>query len=307
MGTFGRALLFVFLLLGTCFAFGEDAQPPAPQTDSATDNAENKVDPKVGTSICLLIESAAKSYDLPVDFFTRLIWQESRFQTDAVGPTTHQRDRAEGIAQFMPGTAAERGLSDPFNPVQALPKSAEFLSELRSRFGNLGLAAAAYNSGPHRVDEWLAGSASLPSQTQNYVLAITGLSASEWQKSQGDPKHDDIGCEETIAALGGKPSALFTKLEQSVATAVTQPWGIQLSAGFSRENALQNYARAIKDLESIIGQQDPIILQSLLRSRGTRPFFQVRIGAATRPEANKLCAQIQASRHACIVLRNKPT
>ena len=57
----------------------------------------------------------------------------------------------------MPGTANERGLLDPFNPVQALPKSAEFLSELRDQFGNLGLAAAAYNAGPRRVQEWLAG------------------------------------------------------------------------------------------------------------------------------------------------------
>jgi len=44
----------------------------------------------------------------------------------------------------MPATAAERGLLDPFDPVQALPKSAEYLKELRQDFGNLGLAAAAY-------------------------------------------------------------------------------------------------------------------------------------------------------------------
>ena len=311
MGTLGRVLLFATgLLLRTSVVFGQDVPPPAPPTDTpaaAVESVGNAVSPQVGTSICLLIESAAKSYELPVDFFTRLIWQESKFQADAIGPTTRQGDRAEGIAQFMPETAAERGLSDPFNPVEALPKSAEFLSELRSRFGNLGLAAAAYNSGPRRVDEWLAGSGSLPSQTQNYVLDITGVSANEWQKSHGDPKHDDIGCEKTIAALGGTPSTLFTRLEESVTAAVAQPWGIQLSAGFSRDKALQSYARSIKDLESIVGEQDPIILQSLLRSRGTRPFFQIRIGAATRGDANKLCSQIRASKHACIVLRNRAT
>ena len=69
---------------------------------------------------------------------------------------TRSGQRAQGIAQFMPGTADERGLLDPFNPVQALPKSAEFLAELRSEFGNLGLAAAAYNAGPRRVRDWLA-------------------------------------------------------------------------------------------------------------------------------------------------------
>ena len=90
-------------------------------------------------AMCLMIESAARAEDLPLEFFARVIWQESRFQADAVGPVTRNGQRAQGIAQFMPGTASERRLLDPFDPVQALPKSAEFLSELRSQFGNLGL------------------------------------------------------------------------------------------------------------------------------------------------------------------------
>src|SRR5687767_15365267 len=97
-------------------------------------------------SICLMIESAAQANGLPLEFFARVIWQESRFRADVVGPVTRSGERAQGIAQFMPRTAAERGLLDPFDPVQALPKSAEFLSELRAEFGNLGLAAAAYNA-----------------------------------------------------------------------------------------------------------------------------------------------------------------
>ena len=108
-------------------------------------------------AICLMIESAARANDLPLEFFARVIWQESRFQSNAVGPVTRSGQRAEGIAQFMPGTANERRLLDPFDPVQALPKSAEFLNELRGQFGNLGLAAAAYNAGPQRVRDWLAG------------------------------------------------------------------------------------------------------------------------------------------------------
>ena len=104
-------------------------------------------------SICLIVEAAARDANLPLEFFARVIWQESRFQADAVGPMTRSGEHAQGIAQFMPGTASERGLLNPFNPVQALPKSAEFLSELRSQFGNLGLAAAAYNAGPRRVQE----------------------------------------------------------------------------------------------------------------------------------------------------------
>ena len=82
----------------------------------------------------------------------------------------------------MPGTAAERSLLDPFNPVEALPKSAAFLAELRDRFGNLGLAAAAYNAGPQRVRDFVAGSRGLPAETRNYVLAVTGHPIEEWLK-----------------------------------------------------------------------------------------------------------------------------
>ena len=93
-----------------------------------------------------------------------MIWQESRFQPGVVGPRTRSGGGAQGIAQFMPRTAAERGLLDPFDPVQALPKSAEFLRELADQFGNLGLAAAAYNAGPQRVRDWLSGRRTLPAE-----------------------------------------------------------------------------------------------------------------------------------------------
>src|SRR5438874_1339210 len=93
--------------------------------------ADNVRDTDTREAMCLMIESAARASGLPLEFFARVIWQESRFQSDAVGPVTRSGQRAQGIAQFMPGTANERRLLDPFDPVQALPKSAEFLRELR--------------------------------------------------------------------------------------------------------------------------------------------------------------------------------
>lgn len=114
-------------------------------------------------------------HGLPVTFFTRLIWRESSFRTDAVSSKG-----AQGLAQFMPGTAAERGLADPFDPETSLPASAALLDELRRRFGNLGLAAAAYNAGPGRVERWIAGRSELPLETQDYLLFITGRSAEDW-------------------------------------------------------------------------------------------------------------------------------
>ena len=153
-------------------------EPPAPEKAAPEKETPGTAD--VRESICLMIESAARSHDLPLEFFARVIWQESRFNSDAVGPRTRSGDKAQGIAQFMPRTAAERGLLDPFDPVQALPKSAEFLRELRDRFGNLGLAAAAYNAGPGRVSAYVAKRRGLPEETRNYVIRITGKTADKW-------------------------------------------------------------------------------------------------------------------------------
>src|SRR6202020_561790 len=124
-------------------------------------------------AVCLMIEAAARANDLPLEFFARVIWQESRFQSDAVGPMTRSGQRAQGIAQFMPGTANDGRLVDRFDPGQAFPKSAEFLSELRNQFGNLGLAAAAYNAGPRRVQEWLAGTRPMAHETPPFLSSIT--------------------------------------------------------------------------------------------------------------------------------------
>jgi hypothetical protein len=88
---------------------------------------------------------------------------------------------ALGIAQFMPRTAAAIGLTNPFDPLKALPASARLLGTLFQRFGNLGLAAAAYNAGEARVSNWLSNKAGLPQETRNYVLAITGLPVEHWK------------------------------------------------------------------------------------------------------------------------------
>jgi Transglycosylase SLT domain/SPOR domain len=259
-------------------------------------------------AVCLMIEAAAKANDLPLEFFARVIWQESRFQPNAVGPVTRGGQRAQGIAQFMPGTASERRLLDPFDPVQALPKSAEFLNELRSQFGNLGLAAAAYNAGPRRVQEWLAGSGRMPQETRNYVAAITGTTVDDWAKTGKNAGMSDraihTGCHELMALLKRAPNYFVTELEEHVRLGAERPWGVQLAAGFNRDQALAMYSRAMARLRDVIGDQDPTLLGSIFRSRGTRMFYQVRIGTDTRPEANDLCNRIRRAGGACLVLRN---
>jgi hypothetical protein len=118
----------------------------------------------------------AKGNGVDVDFFARLIWKESLFDAAAISPAG-----AQGIAQFMPGTAKLRGLRDAFNPAAALAASAEYLAELSRNYGNLGLAAAAYNGGEARIERYIAAGGGLPAETRAYVHAITGHSVEVWR------------------------------------------------------------------------------------------------------------------------------
>jgi hypothetical protein len=149
----------------------------------AVDVASDKpLDPRAGmprvlshSGLCGAIAAVAQGYNLPVAFFANLIWQESNFKLNDIS-----RAGALGIAQFMPRTAVGYGLINPFEPIHALNAAATFLRELNARFGNLGLAAAAYNAGPRRVIDWMGKRGALPGETRNYVLRITGQPAAAW-------------------------------------------------------------------------------------------------------------------------------
>ena len=130
------------------------------------------------TQLCETAVLVAQANDLPAPFFTRLIQQESGFKPHVVSSAG-----AQGIAQFMPRTAASVGLADPFDPAEALAASGKFLAELVTQFGNLGLAAAAYNAGPRRVQDWIARRGQLPLETRRYVYSITGHAAEAWAAS----------------------------------------------------------------------------------------------------------------------------
>lgn len=138
------------------------------------------------TDLCDAATIVAEQYRLPIQFFTNLIYQESSFETHVVSWAG-----AQGIAQFMPGTAAENGLVDPFDPIPALKASGRFLADLLTQFGNLGLAAAAYNGGPRRVQDWLDKRGGLPGETRDYVERVTGLTPESWMPSVA-PKLADV-------------------------------------------------------------------------------------------------------------------
>src|SRR5258706_618414 len=171
--------------VGKASAGDGDQVPPVERTQSPS------AAPSSGAAsvarICDAVAAAAGENDLPVDFFARLIWQESRFD-----PTAVSRAGAQGVAQFMPATANARGLADPFDPIESIAHSAKLLRDLRREFGNLGLAAAAYNAGPGRVRGWLAGRRGLPRETDAYVRLITGQSPEQWARLRAGPAETHV-------------------------------------------------------------------------------------------------------------------
>ena len=119
-----------------------------------------------------LAASYARRYGLDPEIFVRQMMQESGLNPDAVSPKG-----AVGIAQIMPGTARDPGygvtpVTDPTDPEEALRFGAEYMRAMLDKYGDYGLALAAYNAGPGAVDE--AGGIPPFQETQNYVASILG-------------------------------------------------------------------------------------------------------------------------------------
>jgi len=249
--------------------------------------------------VCRIIAREANRRSLPADFFARLIWRESLFEPDAVSPKG-----AQGIAQFMPGTARERGLADPFVPHEALRASAHLLSDLRDRFGNVGLAAAAYNAGPGAVTNWRAGNSELPFETQDYVVFVTGHPASDWEESTADHAIPAIG------PAGEFPSSCLKLVqrqlnpEPAVARGTWKKWGVVVAGHRSETRALKSFTRAQNRFPSMLGGREPFVVKKRNPAMGRSRIALVMIGADNRADAEKFCAQLRALGGACLVRRN---
>src|SRR5918993_2369923 len=216
--------------------------------------------------ICRTLAQAAADNELPEEFFTRLIWQESRFDPAAVSPAG-----AQGIAQFMPQTAAMRGLANAFEPLEALRESAGYLRELRTTFrGNLGLAAAAYNAGPGQVEAWLIGRRRLPFETQAYVRIITGYAAEAWASAtppQMEASRAPTGerCVELAKLLLDRPQ----RRRDLKSDPAWGPWGVQLAGTWSEGRVLATYEQLRRRYDGILGDRLPLVLDA--QRRGAPP------------------------------------
>jgi soluble lytic murein transglycosylase-like protein len=89
---------------------------------------------------------AAARWNVSAALLAAQLMAESNFNPFAVSPAG-----AQGVAQFIPSTAAAYGLRDPFDPVEAIDAQAHLMSDLIHRLGSPALALAAYNAGPAPV------------------------------------------------------------------------------------------------------------------------------------------------------------
>jgi hypothetical protein len=280
------------------------ALPPLPRPDQ-TASAARRCTPDGRTCIstthyvadvCRTIETTARTHALDPNFFARLIWRESLFDAAAV---SHKG--AQGIAQFMPGTAALRGLKDPFNPAEALAASARYLADLAGAFGNIGLAAVAYNGGEARAQRFVERQGGLPEETRNYVLAITGHAAEAWRDAP--PASVDLALAEgsfreaCIAKAGNRTLRAFPT-EPPVL-----PWGVVIASHRDRAGAERHAAR-LGNRHAGVLRGEAFAYTRVRRPGMPRPLIYAQVGRSSRAEADALCDRLRRAGGDCMVLRN---
>src|SRR5271167_4803556 len=207
---------------------------------------------------------------------------------------------ARGVAQFMPETAAGRGLLNPFDVTDAINKSAEFLRDLTKQFGNLGLAAAAYNAGPKRVQDWLAGSGALPLETEAYVRITTGHGANDWRLAEPNQwtlmLPEAIPCTQLVKALADTPERIAPQGKPAsarVAAPAETVWGVQLIGDDSQASALADIISCERPTNRYWGVTSPSCFVQRLGEAA------IGIGCASRPTVSSRrrdCARTCAQR-----------
>lgn len=123
-----------------------------------------------------LIGQASQKYGVDSALVKAVIQQESSFNHQAVSSAG-----AKGLMQLMDGTSSGYGVTNPFDPKQNIEAGTQFLGGLLKKYnGNEGVALAAYNAGPGRVDrlgiktdqDLVNKLQFLPKETQAYVSKV---------------------------------------------------------------------------------------------------------------------------------------
>lgn len=140
-------LLVVSVMIGLCVLCIKDSQPQEifkQQTQGVTQQGTGHT---IGPAdLVALADQKAEKYQIPTNLFEAFIQTESSWNPNAVSGAG-----AMGLGQLMPGTAADLGCSDPFDPEQNLEASAKYIAQLYEMYGDWDYVMAAYNGGPGNV------------------------------------------------------------------------------------------------------------------------------------------------------------
>jgi soluble lytic murein transglycosylase-like protein len=163
---FAIIALFLFTNL-TGVLFSRALAPVANANPVGIDVIPDDIPTSGDHDLDLIIFHAAEKEGVDPRFLHAVIWQESKYDTEA-----KSHAGAQGLMQLMPGTAKRFGCSDPNDVESNVEAGTKYLSWLLKRFsGNVQLALAGYNAGEGAVDKYNG----VPpyNETQNYVKIIS--------------------------------------------------------------------------------------------------------------------------------------
>ena len=218
---------------------------------------------------CGAIQLFAWREQLPAGYFARLIWQESRF-----------------------------------DPSEALAKSAEYLRFLADKFGNLGLAAVAYNGGEGRAAGYVKGAGYLPAETRFYVEIITGRDPDAWLAEVPPDVDYAIARNQPFIEACVKMAEAEQVPSLDRQPSEWKPWGVLLAQNFSQGVVIRRFERVQASYPKLLGNEKLMLLMARNPNFGPRLRHFAMIGRDNRADADALCAKLQAAGGACIVRKN---
>ncbi|MGP2494307.1 lytic transglycosylase domain-containing protein [Mesorhizobium sp. PUT5] len=134
---------------------------------------------EIGGLYAIDIAEAAHRFGIPAGWIAAVLAAESNGD-----PTAVSSAGAMGLMQLMPATwdeqrALHRLGSDPFQPRDSILAGAAYLRAMWDRYRTVTDMLGAYNFGPGRYDEYLAGERGLPQETRDYVAALAPVLGGE--------------------------------------------------------------------------------------------------------------------------------
>jgi soluble lytic murein transglycosylase-like protein len=168
----GPGILFWVLVAGAAGVLLWQSQNIGDAVTAAVSGWQNVGQGPVWVPVINQAESAA---GIPTNLLARMAYTESHFRPDIIDGTTPSSAGALGIMQLMPQYFSTVQVATPFttqDTVDQITQAAQELARLYGVFSDWTLAVAAYNAGQGTVSNYIAGTGTLPAETEAYVAGV---------------------------------------------------------------------------------------------------------------------------------------